>query len=59
MATRTDRRAPRRPGRRGCKHPVRYETDWLGRTYAGCPVCGRWKLQKTEVARPDGKRLAA
>jgi len=58
MATRTDRRAPRRAGR-ACKHPVRYETDWLGRTYAGCPVCGRWKLQKTEVARPDGKRLAA
>jgi len=59
MRTRINRRAPQRTGRRGCKHPVRYETDWLGRTYAGCPLCGRWTRLKTVVARPDGKRLAA
>jgi hypothetical protein len=45
--------------RRRCKHPVQYETDWLGRTYAGCPHCSRWQLLKTAIARPDGKRLAA
>jgi len=44
---RTARRAP-------CRHRPVYETDWLGRTYAGCPVCNRWKLVKT-----DHNRLAA
>ncbi len=59
MHAKTNRRSTQRSGRRPCKHPVQYETDWLGRTYTGCPLCGRWKPVKTEVARPDGKRLAA
>jgi hypothetical protein len=44
---------------RRCLHRVQYETDWLGRTYAGCPICGGWKLMKAKPAPPDGKRLAA
>src|SRR5207244_6496174 len=27
-----------------CRHLQQYETDWMGRTYLGCPVCNRWKL---------------
>jgi len=38
---------------------VQYETDWLGRTLLGCPVCGRWKLLKTKPAPADPRRRAA
>jgi hypothetical protein len=38
---------------------LQYETDWLGRTYAGCPICNHWKLTKPKPAPADGKRLAA
>ena len=55
MRTKTPRMKQRRP----CRHPQQYETDWLGRTYLGCPICNRWKLMKPKVAPPDGKRLAA
>ncbi len=48
-----------RRGRRMCKHQPRYETDWLGRTYVGCPVCGRWKPVKRQAPPPETKRLAA
>jgi hypothetical protein len=43
-------RAPKPKRRATCRHPVRYETDWLGRTYAGCPLCNRWKLLKARLA---------
>jgi len=49
----------RSPGQVRCRHRLQHETDWLGRTYVGCPVCGRWKPVKTRVAEPDGRRLAA
>ncbi len=52
-------KAPRRKRREACQHPQRYETDWLGRTYLGCPLCNRWKLVKAKPAAADGKRLAA
>ena len=42
-----------------CRHPQRYETDWLRRTYMGCPICNRWKRMKAKPAPADGKRLAA
>lgn len=42
-----------------CRHPQEYETDWLGRTYLGCPLCNRWKLMKPKPVPADGKRLAA
>src|SRR5438105_12444880 len=55
MRRKARRTAPRRP----CRHPQQYETDWLGRTYVGCPSCNRWKLTKPKPAPADGKRLAA
>lgn len=55
MRTKARRTAPRRP----CRHPQQYETDWLGRTYFGCPICNRWKVTKPKHAPADGKRLAA
>jgi hypothetical protein len=42
-----------------CHHRQQYETDWLGRTYLGCPICNRWKLMKPKPASANGKRLAA
>ncbi len=42
-----------------CRHLQQYETDWLGRTYMGCPICNRWKRMKVKLAPADGKRLAA
>jgi hypothetical protein len=42
-----------------CRHLQQYETDWLGRTYLGCPICNRWKLMKPKPAPADAKRLAA
>ncbi len=45
--------------KKACRHLLHYETDWLGRTYVGCPVCNRWKLMKAKPAAADGKRLAA
>ena len=42
-----------------CRHLQQYETDWMGRTYLGCPICHRWKLMKAKPAPPDPKRLAA
>lgn len=42
-----------------CHHGVRYETDWMGRTYVGCPICNRWKLLKAKPAPATPKRLAA
>ncbi len=51
--------ATRRRGPATCPHAPQYETDWLGRTYVGCPICSRWKLVKGKPAPPDGKRLAA
>jgi hypothetical protein len=45
--------------RTSCRHPQQYETDWLGRTYVGCPICNRWKRMKAKHAPADGKRLAA
>ncbi|HYL22364.1 MAG TPA: hypothetical protein VEU74_11430 [Gemmatimonadales bacterium] len=45
--------------RQRCQHPVHYETDWLGRTYVGCPICNRWRLLKTKAAASEAKRLAA
>ncbi len=50
----TKRRSPN-----ACRHPQQYETDWLGRTYMGCPICNRWKRLKVKPAPADGKRLAA
>jgi hypothetical protein len=50
----TKRRSPS-----ACRHPQHYETDWLGRTYMGCPMCNRWKRMKVKLAPADGKRLAA
>jgi len=50
----TKRRSPS-----ACRHPQHYETDWLGRTYMGCPICNRWKRMKVKPAPADGKRLAA
>ena len=50
----TKRRSPN-----ACRHPQHYETDWLGRTYMGCPICNRWKRMKVKPAPADGKRLAA
>ena len=44
---------------KACHHALQYETDWVGRTYIGCPICNRWKLMKPTPAPPDGKRLAA
>jgi hypothetical protein len=49
----------RRRSSETCRHLPQYETDWLGRTYAGCPICNRWKLTKPKPAPADGKRLAA
>lgn len=49
----------KRRGRATCRHPQEYETDWLGRTYLGCPICNRWKLMKPKPVPADGKRLAA
>jgi hypothetical protein len=46
-------------GQGKCQHMQQYETDWMGRTYLGCPICNRWKLQKPKHAPADGKRLAA
>jgi len=54
----TTKRAERRR-RTTCHHRPEYETDWLGRTYRGCPVCNRWKLMKAKPAPPDSKRIAA
>ena len=45
--------------KRPCRHPQQYETDWMGRTYLGCPICNRWKVMKAKPAPPDPKRLAA
>ncbi|HMH81631.1 MAG TPA: hypothetical protein VK531_02070 [Gemmatimonadales bacterium] len=42
-----------------CHHRQQYETDWLGRTYLGCPICNRWKRMKPKPAPANGKRLAA
>ena len=42
-----------------CRHRAENETDWLGRTYIGCPVCRRWKLVKPHAAVPDHRRWAA
>jgi hypothetical protein len=42
-----------------CRHLQQYETDWMGRTYLGCPICNRWKLMKPKHVLADGKRLAA
>jgi len=53
------KRTKDRRRRRSCTHRPQFETDWLGRTYAGCPICGGWKLMKAKPAPPDGKRLAA
>jgi hypothetical protein len=55
----TKQRAGGRRRRPTCRHPQQYETDWLGRTYLGCPICNRWKLMKAKPAPPDPKRLAA
>jgi hypothetical protein len=55
MRTKTDRTKRREP----CHHAPQYETDWLGRTLVGCPICGRWKLLKPKPAPTDPKRLAA
>jgi len=52
-------RATRRHTRITCRHLQQYETDWLGRTYVGCPICNRWKRMKSRHAPADGKRLAA
>jgi hypothetical protein len=49
--------APRAPAR--CEHRVEHETDWMGRTYVGCPVCHRWKLVKPHAAVADARRWAA
>ena len=46
-------------GKKACRHQQQYETDWMGRTYLGCPICNRWKLMKAKPAPPDAKRLAA
>ena len=43
----------------GLYHVPQYETDWVGRTYVGCPICNRWKVMKAKPAPPDSKRLAA
>jgi hypothetical protein len=51
---------PPRPPRSGpCRHGLYYETDWLGRTYLGCPVCERWKLVKAKPAASREPRRAA
>ena len=59
MRAKTNGRGTKRREKRDCKHSVTYETDWLGRTYVGCSICGRWKRLKTKPAPPDSKRLAA
>jgi hypothetical protein len=57
---RAKKRSPRsRHTSQPCHHAPQYETDWMGRTYVGCPICNRWKLMKATPAPPDGKRLAA
>ncbi|HEX9282898.1 MAG TPA: hypothetical protein VF882_03855 [Gemmatimonadales bacterium] len=51
------RRTQQKPRRRRpvrCTHQPTYETDWLGRTYVGCAVCGHWKLLKTQPP-PDAR----
>jgi hypothetical protein len=53
-AVRTARRSRIR-----CEHRPQHETDWLGRTYIGCPVCNQWKLVKPHAAEPDDRRWAA
>jgi len=57
MTTKKRAVTKRRPS--ACRHPQQYETDWLGRTYMGCPICNRWKRMKVKPAPADGKRLAA
>src|SRR2546430_12346184 len=41
----TKRRSPS-----ACRHPQQYETDWLGRTYMGCPICSRWKRSEEHTS---------
>jgi len=41
----TKRRSPS-----ACRHPQHYETDWLGRTYVGCPICDRWKRNEGQIS---------
>jgi len=59
MGAKGNGNATTRRARSVCKHQPRYETDWLGRTYVGCPVCGRWKPVKRQAPPPETKRLAA
>jgi len=53
------RRLESRQSSKACHHVPQYETDWVGRTYVGCPICNRWKVMKAKPAPPDSKRLAA
>src|SRR5579884_3370144 len=59
-AVRRAARTPRAARSGPCRHGLYYETDWLGRTYLGCPVCERWKLVKAKPAtNGEPKRAAA
>ncbi len=59
-AVRRAARTPRAARSGPCGHGLYYETDWLGRTYLGCPVCERWKLVKAKpAANGEPKRAAA
>ena len=53
------KRAPTTPAAVVCTHRLQHETDWLGWTYFGCPVCHQWKAVKPRAAVADARRWAA
>src|SRR2546422_6023390 len=42
------RRLESRQSSKAGHHVPQYETDWVGRTYVGCPICNRWKVMKAD-----------